>query len=227
MKKILSTAFLISLATVTSLYACDNKSQKTHNTISYTTQAEISIKSNSVLVQVTGYATTTLKDINNIQHKITANIKNIVDTNWQIKNIQQNTNQSGTLNVTLELQARVTQAQLNKLQTTLDSQKSNGQKLVVDILDYNPPTQEIETAKQELMIKIYNNTKQYLNNFNKQTDSHYVIQSIKYGSDYNTVTPRVNNLVLMKAVANSDESFNQTTVLKDISIKANVTFIER
>ncbi|QIV96052.1 hypothetical protein EDC55_11043 [Allofrancisella inopinata] len=226
MKKITSTT-LISIATMTSLYACDNKDQGKYNTISYTTQAETSVKSDSILVQVTAYATTTLQDINNVQHKITANIKNIIDTDWKVKNIQQSTSQSGALNVTSELQARITQTQLNKLQTALDNQKINGQKLVVDILDYNPPTQDIENAKQKLMIKIYNDTKKYLNNFNKQTDSNYIIQSIKYGPDYN-ILPSSGNLVLMKTVANNyNDNTNQAAVSKDISIKANVTFIER
>ena len=46
MKKILPVA-LIGLATITSVYASENS--KKYNTINYTTQAETSIKSDSIL----------------------------------------------------------------------------------------------------------------------------------------------------------------------------------
>ena len=120
MKKILPTA-LIGLAMTTSVYADENS--KEYNTINYTTQAETSIKSDSILVQVTGYATTNLQDQTKIEQELANSVKNVVDIDWKVKDVSQNTSQSGALNITLEMQARVNQKDLNKLQSTLENQK--------------------------------------------------------------------------------------------------------
>lgn len=74
------------------------------------------------------------------------------------------------------------------------------------LLDYNPPAKDIQVAKQKLMIKLFNNTKDYLANFNKQTNSNYTIQSIQY-IDVDGYQPR-NNLMLMKTAYNDDVSSN-------------------
>ena len=140
--------------------------------------------------------------------------------------MNQSTSQSGALNITLKLQARINQEDLNKLQSTLENQKYSNQKLVVQVLDYNPPAQAIEKAKQDLMVDIYNNTNKYLENFNKQTNTSYIIQSIDY-NDSNVYSPRTtNNMMLMKSASN-DTNSQSTSVSKDINIKANITFIER
>ena len=225
MKKILPIA-LIGLAAVTTVYAGEKSKQ--YNIINYTTQAETSIKSDSILVQVTGYATTSLQDQTNIEQELVSTVTSVVDADWKVKDVSQNTSQSGALNITIKLQARVNQEELNKLQSTLKNKKSSNQKLVVQVLDYNPPAEAIEQAKQELMIDIYNNTQKYLKNFNKQTKANYIIQSIDY-NDPNVYTPRAaSNMMLMKSSANYDTSSQaNTNVSKDINIKANVTFIER
>ena len=225
MKKILPIT-LMGLATVTTLYAGDKSKQ--YNIINYTTQAETSVKSDSILVQVTGYATTSLQDQTKIEQKLASTVKSMVDADWKIKDVSQNTSKSGALNITLELQARVNQEELNKLQSTLENQKSTNQKLEVQVLDYNPPAKAIEQAKQELMIGIYNNTQKYLEDFNKQTKTNYIIQSINY-NDPSVYTPRTtSNMMLMKSSANYDASSQaNTNVSKDINIKATVTFIER
>ena len=225
MKKILPVA-LIGLATITSVYASENS--KKYNTINYTTQAETSIKSDSILVQITGYATTNLQDRTKVEKELANSVKSVLDADWKVKDVSQNTSQSGALNITLELQARVSQEDLNKLQSTLENQKLSNQKLVVQVLDYNPPAKAIEQAKQELMIDIYSNTQKYLEAFNKQTKSNYIIQSVDY-NDPNIYTPRTSNMMFMKSSANYDTNSNQanTNVSKDINIKATVTFIER
>ncbi|MFT4694706.1 MAG: hypothetical protein ACI8TE_001625 [Francisella sp.] len=225
MKKILPVA-LIGLATITSVYASENS--KKYNTINYTTQAETSIKSDSILVQITGYATTNLQDQTKVEKELANSVKSVLDADWKVKDVSQNTSQSGALNITLELQARVSQEDLNKLQSTLENQKLSNQKLVVQVLDYNPPAKAIEQAKQELMIDIYSNTQKYLEAFNKQTKSNYIIQSVDY-NDPNIYTPRTSNMMFMKSSANYDTNSNQanTNVSKDINIKATVTFIER
>ncbi|MDE5010885.1 hypothetical protein NAI61_09675, partial [Francisella tularensis subsp. holarctica] len=73
------------------------------------------------------------------------------------------------------------QSDLNNLQRAFENQnKSSGMRLVVVVLDYNPPARDIQVAKQKLMIKLFNDTKDYLANFNKQTNINYTIQSIQY-----------------------------------------------
>jgi hypothetical protein len=222
MKKILLIA--LTGLSLSSVYACDKS--KDNNIIKYTTQAETSVKSDSILVQVTGYATTTLQDQNKVEQDLSSLVQGIIKADWKVKDVSQNTSQSGALNVTLELQVRISQADLNKLQSELENQKSANQKLVVQVLDYNPPAKDIELAKQNLMINIYNNTQKYLSNFNEKTNTNYIIQSIDY-NDTGVYTPRAsNNVMLMKS--NSNEANSQATnVSKDINIRANVIFIER
>ncbi|GMN88687.1 hypothetical protein [Francisella sciaenopsi] len=200
-----------------------------YNTIKYTTQAETTIKSDSILVEVTGYATTTLDKQNSIENQITDSINNIVKSDWKVKNIEQNTSNSGAINITIQLQSRISQGDLNKLQQAIENQdRSSGKRLAVKVLDYNPPAKEIEAAKQQLMIQLFKDTKDYLANFNKQTNSNYTIQSVQY-IDVDGYKPR-NTVMLMKSAAYNETdtgSYNPVTVSQDINIRANVTFMEK
>ncbi|QIW10187.1 hypothetical protein [Francisella sp. LA112445] len=227
MKKIIPITLVSFLATSSVALAC-NKAQD-FNTIQYTTQAETTVKSDSILVQVTGYATTTLQDQNTIQKQISDEVNNIVKADWKVKNVEQNTSNSGALNITLQLQARISQKNLNSLQKALENQKASGKKLVVQVLDYNPPAKAIQAAKQKLMIKIFKNTQEYLKDFNKETNNNYTIQSIKYSDTTNDYRPR-STVMYMKAAANemdSSANSNPVAVSQDINIRANVTFMEK
>ncbi|MEY8701723.1 hypothetical protein AB4F11_01420 [Francisella philomiragia] len=200
-----------------------------YNTIKYTTQAETTIKSDSILVEVTGYATTTLDKQNSIENQITDSINNIVKSDWKVKNIEQNTSNSGAINITIQLQSRISQGDLNKLQQAIENQdRSSGKRLAVKVLDYNPPAKEVEAAKQQLMIQLFKDTKDYLANFNKQTNSNYTIQSVQY-IDIDGYKPR-NTVMLMKSAAYSESdtsNYNTAAVSQDINIRANVTFMEK
>ena len=175
---------------------------------------------------MTGYATTTLHGQTKIEKGLSKLVKGIVDADWKVNDVNQSTSQSGALNITLKLQARINQEDLNKLQSTLENQKYSNQKLVVQVLDYNPPAQAIEKAKQDLMVDIYNNTNKYLENFNKQKNTSYIIQSIDY-NDSNVYSPRTTNSMMLMKSASNDTNSQSTSVSKDINIKANITFIER
>lgn len=231
MKKTISMALISILATGSVVLACDSNSNNSYNTIKYTTQGEASVKSDSILVQVIGYATTTLQNQDSIKSQISDKVKNIIDADWKVKNLDQDTSKSGAINIKLELQARISQDDLNKLQKVLNNQdKSSNQKLVVNVLDYNPPSKEVEKAKQKLMIKLYKNTKEYLKNFNEQTNSNYTIQSINY-TGTNIYKPK-NNIMLMKKASSPNGGMgssneNPVAVSQDINIKANVTFMEK
>ncbi|ALB01538.1 hypothetical protein ACH24_02005 [Francisella persica ATCC VR-331] len=229
MKKKIISITLVSLFTTTS-FAIAFGDCHYHNTIKYSAQAETTVKSESILVQVTGYATTTFEKQNSIEKQISGNVNNIVKSNWKVKKIEQTASNSGAINITIKLQARISQSDLNKLQTAFENQdKSSGTKLVVDVLDYNPPAKDIQAAKQKLMIKLFNDTKDYLANFNKQTNSNYTIQSIQYIDVDDGYQPR-NNLMLMKTSYNanaSSNSYNTIAVSQCINIKANVTFMEK
>ena len=178
MKKLLPI-LLLGTATVSAAFA-DQNCAENFNTITYSTQAQSTIKSDSILVQVTGYATTTLEDQDSVEKNIAKTVNDIVKAKWKVKNLDQNTNNSGTLNVAVQLQARISKAELINLQSTLQKQKSYSQKLEVKVLDYNAPASDIEKAKEKLMIVLFNNTKTYLKDFNQETGSHYVIQKMRY-----------------------------------------------
>lgn len=229
MKKKFIQITLVSLFATISFAAACGSDHHNYNTITYSTQAETTVKSDSILVQVTGYATTTLEKQNSVEKQISDNINNIVKSDWKVKDIEQTISNSGAINITIKLQARVSQSDLNKLQRAFDNQdKSTGKRLVVDVLDYNPPAKNIQAAKQKLMIKLFNDTKDYLADFNKQTNSKYTIHSIQY-IDVDGYQSR-NNLMLMKTAYSGDASSNShspVAVSQDINIKANVTFMEK
>nr|WP_023893574.1 hypothetical protein [Francisella tularensis]AHB60792.1 hypothetical protein N894_0024 [Francisella tularensis subsp. novicida PA10-7858] len=228
MKKLISVC-LIGLVGSVSFAVANSDNCIEYNTIKYTTQAETTIKSDSILVEVTGYATTTLDKQNSVENQITDSINNIVKSDWKVKNIEQKTSNSGAINITIQLQSRISQGDLNKLQQVIENQdRSSGKRLVVKVLDYNPPAKEVEAAKQQLMIQLFKDTRDYLANFNKQTNSSYIIQSMQY-TDINEYQSR-NTVMLMKSAAynESDTSnYNPVAISQDINIKANVTFMEK
>ncbi|MBK2341715.1 hypothetical protein IBE33_09350 [Francisella philomiragia] len=228
MKKLISVC-LIGLASSVSFAFATSDNCIEYNTIKYTTQAETTIKSDSILVEVTGYATTTLDKQNSIENQITDSINNIVKSDWKVKNIEQNTSNSGAINIAMQLQSRISQGDLNKLQQAIENQdRSSRKRLVVKVLDYNPPAKEVEAAKQQLMIQLFKDTRDYLANFNKQTNSSYIIQSMQY-TDINEYQSR-NTVMLMKSATynESDTSnYNPVAISQDINIKANVTFMEK
>lgn len=78
------------------------------------------------------------------------------------------------------------------------------------------------------MIQLFKDTKDYLTNFNKQTNSNYTIQSIQY-IDIDGYKPR-NTVMLMKSAAYNESdasSYSPVSVSQDINIRANVTFMEK
>ncbi|MEY8767405.1 hypothetical protein [Francisella philomiragia] len=220
---------LIGLVGSVSFAVANSDNCVEYNTIKYTTQAETTIKSDSILVEVTGYATTTLDKQNSIENQITDSINNIVKSDWKVKNIEQNTSNSGAINITIQLQSRISQGDLNKLQQAIENQdRSSGKRLAVKVLDYNPPAKEVEAAKQQLMIQLFKDTKDYLTSFNKQTNSNYTIQSVQY-IDIDGYKPR-NTVMLMKSAAYNESdasSYSPVSVSQDINIRANVTFMEK
>ncbi|QLE78267.1 hypothetical protein FLM55_00340 [Francisella sp. Scap27] len=226
MKKLLP-ALLLGVVTVSASYASQDCAEN-FNTISYSTQAQTTIKSDSILVQVTGYATTTLKDQNSVEKDIAKKANDIVKADWKVKNLDQNTNNSGTLNITVQLEARISKTELTTLQSALQKQKSYSQKLEVKVLDYNAPASDIEKAKQDLMIHIFNNTKNYLNDFNKKTGSKYIIQKMRY-NDTSSYSAQNNKVMLMRTASydTANASTGTMDISQDIKMNANVTLIER
>lgn len=226
MKKITSSILLCSLAIGTAFASDDNCIE--YNTIEYSTQAQTTVKSDSILVQVTGYATTNLQDQNSVEKEISDQVNGMVAADWKVKNLEQDKSRSGALNVTVQLEARISQQDLNKLQKALENQQANGKKLEVQVLDYNPPNQEIQKAKQKLMIEIYQQAKEYLKTFNKKTSGNYLIQSVKYNDASSNYRPK-NTVMLMRSASNDMDSgtANPVAVSQDVKISANITFMER
>lgn len=227
MKKITSSLLLCSLAIGTAFANDDNCTE--YNTIKYSTQAQTTVKSDSILVQVTGYATTNLKDQNSVEKEISDQVNGMVAADWKVKNLEQDKSRSGALNITVQLEARISQQDLNKLQKELENQQADGKKLEVHVLDYNPPIQEIQKAKQKLMIDIYQKAKEYLKTFNKETSGNYLIQSVKYNDDVSQSYKPKNTVMLMRSASNEmgSSAANPVAVSQDVKINANITFMER
>lgn len=227
MKKLFQVLLLGSV-TITAAYAGQNCVDNL-NTVNYSTQAQTTIKSDSILVQVTGYATTTLDNQGSVEKDIAKKVNDIVNAKWKVRNLEQNTNNSGTLNISVQLQARISKTELINLQSTLQKQKSYSQKLEVKVIDYNAPASNVEKAKQKLMIKLFNNTKNYLKEFNQETGSHYVIQKMRYNNTTSYGTQNNNKMMLMRTNSYDAATANSgtTDISQDINMSANVTLIER
>lgn len=174
--------YLISIMTAALCFS--STAMATQSDFQYQTTDVIDIKSTHALVTVNLYLTTTQALQHSAINTAIAKIKSIINTApWKITNITQNTNQSGTVNLTLTVQNRLNQSQIQTLRNAILHNKQGDESIKISNIDYNPTLGQINLARQQLMLKMYHNTALFVNKLNRTTNSHYRINSIHFSSD--------------------------------------------
>jgi hypothetical protein len=196
-----------------------------YNTISFTLNDKITVKSDTALVQVTVNATALSGNQATAENAALQTVKKALpNVQWQVVNYNQTRAQSGAMNIRIEIQGRLTQLQIQTLNKTLERYQSPNQKLTSQVLNYSPTVESISQAKMALMIQMYNKIQNYLKTFNQQPNRHYHIQNISYNSDQ-TPQPRTASPMVQMAVA--DHAQSNLSVSEDVKISAYISFAEK
>lgn len=196
-----------------------------YNTITFTLNDKTTVKSDTALVQVTVNATALSNNQQTAENAALQTLrKTLPSVQWQIVNYNQTRAQSGVMNISIEIQGRLTQSQIQLLNKVVARYQSPNQKLTSQVLNYNPTVASISQAKMTLMIQMYNKIQTYLKTFNQKTNRHYHIQNISYNSDQ---TPQPRAASPMVRIADASHAQSNLSVSEDVKISAYVSFAEK
>lgn len=197
-----------------------------YNTITFTMDDKITVKSDTALVQVTMNATALSDNQTTVENSVLQKLQKILPSiQWKVINYNQMQAQSGAMNIQMDVQARLTQSQIQTLNKALAQHQSPNQKLTSQVLNYNPTVESISQAKMTLMIQMYNKIQHYLKTFNQQTHRHYHIQNISYNSDQAPQPTRTASPMVRMAATNNAQG--NLLVSQEVKISAYISFAER
>ena len=225
-KKLIITSTTIALITLGTAYAMPIPPQPApQNTISFSTQDSVYVKSDTALVEITVNATATKNSRNAIEKSATDQLNSAVKgVNWKVTNYQQNQAASGVTNITLKLQARLTQIQINEVIDNLKNPSVSNQKLSLKVLSFTPTNKMLKQAKNTLMITLYQSLQNQVSDFNQKTHSNYHIQSVNF-NDVHAYSPKARTMMLAQdSVSNAPQK--PLEVSQKVTLNAYVTFAE-
>lgn len=154
------------------------------STVSFQKTQQMAVKVDQVLADLTVNATVKAGQQQQFRGAMMQKVNALVpEVKWRIASYQQNQASTGAINIALNLRARITQAQVDQFNTLLAQQKDNNQKMKISVVSRQPGLAQINQAKQQLMLAMYQSIQHYTAQFNHQAESHYVIQSIRYQSN--------------------------------------------
>jgi len=194
-----------------------------YNTVSFTLDSHVTVKSDTALVNVT-VNTTALSGDNAVMKKSAINeLKKILPkADWKIVNYKQSESPSGAINIKIDIQARLTQSEIESLRKSF-TQHSANQKMAIKVLNYNPTEATVKESKQKLMIGMYQEIQQYVKDFNAKTKSNYHIQHVSYNSNIQSYNRPAPQMMMLATVGGGNSTSNDVEVSKDINLSANVT----
>lgn len=199
------------------------------STLSFDKTRTIDIKSTTALVNVTVNATALKGDNQTIETSALQSLSSILpDTDWKIVDFSDSQADSGASNIKIVIQARLTHNEIKILTEKLKNNNSNNSSFKVDVLSYAPDVAMIDQAKDDMMIKMYQSIQHYVQTFNKNTNSQYVIQEIRYHANALTPYKKFPEMQL-RAVDNSintSEKSEDMAVSKKITMHAYVTLVQ-
>ncbi|HAG62073.1 MAG TPA: hypothetical protein DCL40_04125 [Coxiellaceae bacterium] len=159
-----------------------DESSVADNTMTFSTDAKVTLESNMATVLVTVNATVTHQDPQAAQASIMKRLQSYApEVKWQVVSINQQAVASGASNITLKLWAQVSQAVLTPLHQQL-KQSHNGYTIDLVVMNYDPPEAMVQQAKQDLMIQLYQQIQAYVARFNQSTGQNFSIQSVRYSA---------------------------------------------
>ncbi len=225
-KKLMLTSTTIGLITLGTAYAMPIPPQPVpQNTISFSTQDSVYVKSDTALVEITVNATAMKDSKNAIEKSATDQLNSAVKgVNWKVTDYQQNQAASGVINITMKLQARLTQVQIYEVTDNLKNPSVLNQKLSLKVLSFTPTEKMLKQAKSTLMVTLYQSLQNQVNDFNQKTHSNYHIQSVNF-NDVNAYSPKARTMMLAQD-SESNAPQKPLEVSQKVILNAYVTFAE-
>lgn len=209
------------------------KDSSDNNTLDFRTEAKTTVNSDSALVLVTVNATAVSKDTHTLQASVIATLSGYLpDVDWRVISLNQEQAASGAENIVVQCRARVSQSSLGSLSAKIKDARITNQRMTMQVLNYDAPEEVYRQANQQLMIKEYTAIQQYVDQFNKDTNSHYQIHDVSFYSNYhshsfNDQMALSASVVLEQGGAHSKRSAKVPSVSQEITLQAHVTLSEQ
>lgn len=219
---VLSLSFISGLAEADNTLCANNLS-----IITYPLTVQTTIQAQKAKVSVALNATVNPEQLNSIQATAVSTLQTAVNADWRIESYNQSKTDSGLIDVTMSLQARLDSQQLADLTSKLKSLNSNGQQYAIDNTSYEPTTAEIQHALAKLRLNLLAEAAQQLKEINKTLNSNYELYKVDFNPN-NISGAQVKFGVMMAALGNTaDNSVSNLAVSQDLSLTADVEFASK
>ena len=194
-----------------------------YNTVSFTLDSHVTVKSDTALVNVEVNITTLSGNNTIVKKSALDELKKLSPkSDWKIVNYKQSESASGAINIKIDIQARLTQSKIDALRKSFTNHSTN-QKMDIKVLNYNPTEATVKASKKKLMIGMYQEIQQYVKDFNTKTHSNYHIQHVSYNSNIQSYNRPAPQIMMLAKVGGANSTNNDVEVSKDINLSANVT----
>ncbi len=173
---------LLGVFVIVAGHAMAGAPQVTDDTVTFSTDAKVTLESNRVTVLAAINATVTHQDPQAAQASIMQQLQSYApEVTWHVVSVDQQTVASGANNITLKLWAQVSQAVLTPLNQHL-KQSHSGYTINLTVMNYDPSEAAVRQAKEALMIQLYQNIQTYVTQFDQATQQNYRIQTVRFSS---------------------------------------------
>ena len=192
------------------------------STLSFDKAHTIEIKSTTALVNVTVNATALKGDSQTIETSAVQRLSSLFPhIDWKIVDFSDSQADSGASNIKIVIQARLTHHEITTLTEKLKNNHSNNSNFKVDVLSYTPDVAMIDQAKDDMMIKMYQSIQNYVQAFNKSTNSQYIIQEIRYSA--NALTPYKSYPEMQLSAVDNSGNQNAPFKAKEVAVSKKIT----
>ena len=227
MKKII----LLSAASLLCLNSYADTNVPVESTISFSKTSDIVVKSTTALVNIVVNATALQGDNIIIQKAAIQNLAGILPKiDWKVVDFKETQADSGAQNIMLVIQARLTDEQIKTLQKELKNNHSNNSRFKVEVVNFDPTTEMLNKAKNEMMITMYQSIQQYVVDFNNNTKSHYFVRSVNYSVNDRPIETKATMMfakVNMAAESAANKSDDNLEISKRMTMSAYVTLAQK
>ena len=149
--------------------------------VSFTTISQKVVVSDGMLVRIEFNATSLTDDESLIKNSVIQKVTSILNSaKLDLIYSEYSNNTSGSKNLRLVFQSRLTSSQLIALKKGLKNYNSSSSSFDIQVISHNPSMELLQHMKQEMIIEIYQSIQQYVARLNSATSSSYKIKSISY-----------------------------------------------
>jgi hypothetical protein len=187
--------------------------------LKYQTQETQDIIVHKAKVSLSFYLTM-LKQSSDTKNSALSEVNSILPgTHWKITDYKENKTESGAINVKISMSDRLTKSEIEQFRNNLNKYSNNNDSIKIENISYSPSEFEIQNTKQDSMLSIIKQTKDYAKKLNKELNSNYNIKEIDFSSN-NYQPPAYNsNRMVLLAGLQKDKDIN---VSKKYTMNANI-----